>query len=213
MDFPFNREGARWLAVALWILVGLLVVGVTWRLLFAPQPEPGRFTFPAVPSTRVVEAPDGHAYQYFAAANASWDKAKAAAERHSWQGHKGYLATIDSAAEFAFVMKNVFPEDTDVTYLGGKQTAPGEWRWVTGPDARADGGKGLLFWTGYENGAAPEGRFATWMFSAFQRGGKWDVEKVCCVTLFSYRRRMFSTSLGTGDTDEGVAGYLVEYGE
>jgi len=39
------------------------------------------------------------------------------------------------------------------------------------------------------------------------------VANVCCVTLFSYRRRMFSTSLGNGDTDEGVAGYLVEYGE
>jgi hypothetical protein len=84
---------------------------------------------------------------------------------------------------------------------------------VTGPDARADGGKGLLFWSGFENGRAPEGRFATWMFSAFQHGGKWDVANVCCVTLFSYRRRMFSTSLGNGDTDEGVAGYLVEYGE
>jgi hypothetical protein len=51
------------------------------------------------------------------------------------------------------------------------------------------------------------------MFSAFQHGGKWDVDKVCCVTLFSYRKRQFSTSLGTGDKDEGVAGYLVEYGE
>jgi hypothetical protein len=31
--------------------------------------------------------------------------------------------------------------------------------------------------------------------------------------MFSYRRRQFSTSLGDGDKDEGVAGYLVEYGE
>jgi hypothetical protein len=30
--------------------------------------------------------------------------------------------------------------------------------------------------------------------------------------LFSYRRRMFSTSLGNGDSDERVAGYLVEFG-
>lgn len=213
MDFPFNRKGARGFAIVLGALAGVLVVGVTWRLLFTPQPDPGRFVFPALASSRVVEAPDGHAYQYVAAANIGWDKARAGAERHSWQGHKGYLATIDSAAEFAFVMKNVFPEDTDVTYLGGRQTAPGEWRWVTGPDARADNGKGLLFWTGFENGSAPEGRFATWMFSAFQHGGKWDVAKVCCVTLFSYRRRMFSTSLGNGDKDEGVAGYLVEYGD
>jgi hypothetical protein len=218
MTFPFDREGVRRLAILLWIVAGVLVVGAAWKLLFTPTPDPGRFSFPAVESSRVVEAPPTnsggvHAYQYVAAPNQSWDKAKAGAARHSWQGHKGYLATIDSAAEFSFIMKNVFPDDTDVTYIGGKQTAKGEWRWVTGPDASADGGKGALFWTGYENGHAAEGRFAEWMFSAFQRGGKWDVEKVCCVTLFSYRRRMFSTSLGTGDRDEGVAGYLVEYGE
>lgn len=207
------RETGRRIAIALSIATGVLVVGLGWRLLFTPQSDPEPFRFPAAPSSPVVRAPDGHAYQYVAAANLSWDRARAAAARMRWQGHRGYLATINSAAEFAFVMKKVFAEETDVTYLGGRQTAPGEWRWVTGPDSAADGGKGLLFWTGYEDGQLAEGRFASWMFSAFQHGGKWDVAKVCCVTLFSYRRRMFSTSLGTGDTDEGVAGYLVEYGE
>jgi hypothetical protein len=206
-----SNGALRRVAILVWIVAGVLVVGVAWRLLFAAPREPGRFAFPAVPSSRVIEAPDGHAYQYVAAPNLSWDKARAAAARHSWQGHKGYLATIDSAAEFQFVMKNVFPDDTDVTYLGGRQTSRGEWRWVTGPDGEADGGKGTLFWRGYDNGEAVG--FATWMFSAFQHGGKWDVDKVCCVTLFSYRKRQFSTSLGNGDTDEGVAGYLVEYGE
>jgi hypothetical protein len=208
-----SRDALRRIAILSWIAAGLAAVGVAWWLAFAPRPAPGRFAFPAMPSSRVVEAPDGHAYQYIAAPNISWDKARQAAERQSWQGHKGYLATIDSGAEFQFVLSIVFPDDTDVTYLGGRQTAPGEWRWVTGPDAKADGGKGALFWTGYEEGRVVEGRFATWMFSAFQHGGKWDVDKVCCVTLFSYRKRQFSTSLGTGDTDEGVAGYLVEYGE
>ena len=204
----------RRVVILSWIAAGLLVVGVAWRLLFSPQAEPGRFAFPAVPSSRVVEAPDGHAYQYIAEPNLSWDKARTEAGGRTFKGRRGYLATIDSKDELDFVMQKVFPdEDTDVTYLGGRQTAPGEWRWVTGPDAAVDDGKGTLFWTGYEGGHAPEGRFALWMFSAWQHGGKWDVSKVCCVTLFSYRRRMFSTSLGTGDTDEGVAGYLVEYGE
>jgi hypothetical protein len=211
--FMESNTVLRRIVILLWIVAGLLVVGVAWRLLFTPQPNPGRFTFPAVPSGHVMEAPDGHAYQYVAAPNLSWDKARLAAKRRSWQGHKGYLATIGSAAEFSFLMKTVFPEETDVTYLGGRQTAGREWRWVTGPEGKADNGKGALFWTGYDNGQVAEGRFATWMFSAFQHGGKWDVEKVCCVTLFSYRRRMFSTSLGSGDPDEGVAGYLVEYGE
>jgi hypothetical protein len=201
----------RRIAILSWIVAGLAVVGLAWWLAFAPRHEPGRFAFPAVPSSRVAEAPDGHAYQYVAAPNLTWDKARAAAARHSWQGHKGYLATIDSAAEFQFVLQNVFPDDTDVTYLGGRQTARGEWRWVTGPDGNADGGKGVLFWRGYAKGEAVG--FAAWMFSAFQHGGKWDVDKVCCVTMFSYRKRQFSTSLGDGDPDEGVAGYLVEYGE
>ena len=201
----------RRIAILSWIVAGVAVVGLAWWLAFAPRPAPGRFAFPAVPSSRVVEAPDGHAYQYIAAPNLTWDKARAAAQRHSWQGHKGYLATIDSAAEFQFVLGNVFPDDTDVTYLGGRQTAPGEWRWVTGPDGKAEDGKGVLFWRGYEGGEKIG--FADWMFSAFQHGGKWDVDKVCCVTLFSYRKRQFSTSLGNGDKDEGIAGYLVEYGE
>ena len=62
--------------ILLGIVVGLAVVGLAWRLLFAPQPEPGRFAFPA------------------------------AAARHSWQGHKGYLATIDSAALCATVIQS-----------------------------------------------------------------------------------------------------------
>src|SRR5581483_89108 len=122
-----SSAALRRLAILFWIVVGLLVVSVASWLAFAPRPDPGRFAFPAVPSSRVVEAPDGHAYQYIAAPNIRWDKARVAAERHSWQGHKGYLATIDSTAEFQFVLSNVFPDDTDVTYLGGRQTGRGEW--------------------------------------------------------------------------------------
>ena len=54
--------------------------------------------------------------------------------------------------------------------------------------------------------------YANWMSSAFQHGGRWDVSKVCCVTLFSYGIPQFSTSLGNGFEEEGVAGYLVEFG-
>ena len=64
---------------------------------------------------------DGHAYQYIAAPNLSWDKARAAAERHSWQGHKGYLATIDSAAEFSSCWATSFPTiPTSPIWAGGR---------------------------------------------------------------------------------------------
>lgn len=170
-------------------------------------------SLPVLRTTHVVQGPGGHGYQYIATRNISWKDARLAATKHKWQGQVGYLATIDSRAEFAFIIGTVFNRQyPDVTYLGGYQSAPGEWRWVTGPDGQMDGGRGRLFWTGYANGRAPDGAFAEWMQTAFQDSGKWGVDKVCCVTLFSYHRPEFSASLGTGDTDEGISGYLVEYG-
>jgi len=202
----------RRLTIALWALAGLGVIWLGWMLAFPAPPDDTPQEFAEPGTTRVFERPDGHAYQYIRAPNLTWDAAKAAAQKRTHKGRRGYLATINDKAEFDFVMKAVFPETTDVVYIGGRQTAPNEWRWVTGPDANEDGGKGRLFWTGAAKGSAPEGAFADWMFTAFQYGGKWDVSKVCCVTLFSYRKRQFSTALGNGDPDEGVAGYLVEFG-
>lgn len=168
---------------------------------------------PAVDTGDIVEAPGGHAYQYIAAPDSTWEADRVAAGKLSWHGYAGYLATLDDAAEYQFVMDRLFPHAyPDVTYLGGRQTALGEWRWVTGPDGAQDGGKGRLFWRGDEQGTVVDGHYANWMSTAFQHGGKWDVAKVCCVSLFSYGVPQFSTSLGNGDRDEHVAGYLVEFG-
>ena len=198
----------------LWAIAAVSVVAIAYHLLFGMPQDAGEEKFPALASTDVIKAPTGHAYKYVVAPNISWAAARDAAAKYVFEGHKGYLATIGDKAEFDFIMTRVFPnaDNSDTTYLGGRQTARGEWRWVTGPDGAADGGKGTLFWTGFESGHVEGGHFATWNFMAFQHGGKWDVDKVCCVTLFSYRRRLFSTSLGTGDGEEGVAGYLIEFG-
>jgi hypothetical protein len=186
------------------VLVLAAAAWLAWRLLSAA---------PKMESSPIVEAPGGHAYQFVAAPDLGWDAARSAAAKLSWRGHFGYLATIDDAAEYQFIMDRIFSHGyPDVTYLGGRQTAPGEWRWVTGPDGAADNGKGTLFWSGGEQGAVPAGRYANWMSTAFQHGGKWDVGKVCCVSLFSYGVPQFSTSLGTGDPQEHVAGYMVEFG-
>ena len=170
-------------------------------------------TTPAMETSAVIQAGDRHAYQYIAAPDLSWERAGAAAARLSWHGLSGHLATIDAAAEYQFVLDHVFSRGyPDVTYLGGRQTAAGEWRWVAGPDGLADGGKGRLFWRGDEQGAVQNDLYANWMSTAFQHGGKWDMRKVCCVSLFSYGVPQFSTSLGTGDPEEHVSGYLVEFG-
>lgn len=209
-----DRPVVRALTTGLWAAAAALVVGLGYRYVLTPPPEPGRETFPTLQSTDVVAAPTGHAYRFVAAPGLTWDQARAAAEKRTYRGRRGYLATLDDQAEFQFVLQKVFSGSyVDVTYLGGRQTAPHEWRWVTGPDAAADGGRGALFWTGDERGAAVDGHYGEWMQSAFQHGGRWDVNKVCCVTLFSYGIPKFSTSLGDGFREEGVAGYLVEFGD
>jgi hypothetical protein len=201
------------IALGLWALATLLALFLGYRLLVFALPESGHETYPAMKTSEIVAGPDGHAYQYVAAPNIAWETARQAASRLSWQGHQGHLATIESAAEYRFIVDRLFAgPPPDVTYLGGRQTAPGEWRWVAGAAAAEDGGKGRLFWTGDERGHAPDGLYSNWMATAFQHGGKWDMNKVCCLTLFSYGLPQFSTSLGNGDPEEGVSGYLVEFG-
>lgn len=204
----------EWIFRAAMILLGMAGLAfVTHRLLVGQRLENENPTMAVLKTGSVLEGPDGHGYQYVAAANISWDDARDGAQARSWRGMPGYLGTIDNKAEFDFVVGTLFRKQyPDVTYLGGRQTAPGDWRWVTGPDGGADGGKGKLFWRGYADGKPQNGAFSDWMDTAFGTGGKWDVHKVCCVTLFSYHRPQFSNSLGTGDRDEGVSGYLVEYG-
>jgi hypothetical protein len=186
------------------LLAACCAAWLGWRYLGPP---------PAGQSSAIISAPTGHAYQFIAASDIGWEAARQAATKLSWQGHPGYLATIDSAAEYQFIVDRIFPHAyPDVTYLGGRQTAPGEWRWVTGPDGAAVGGAGILFWRGDEQGVMQGGHYANWMSTAFQHGGKWDVGNVCCVSIFSYGVPQFSTSLGNGDRAEHVAGYVVEFG-
>ena len=194
----------RAIAIGLALLLAVAAAWDVWRFVL---------TSPAMDSTAIIETANGRAYQFIAAPDIGWDDARTAAAKLSWHGHPGYLATVDSAAEYQLILDRVFSHTyPDVTYLGGRQTATGEWRWVTGPDGRVDNGKGRLFWRGDENGVMQPDSYANWMATAFQHGGKWDMVKVCCVSLFSYGIPQFSTSLGTGDADEHVAGYLVEFG-
>lgn len=205
----------RRIALAVWVLVTLGILTLGYLVLFAPQSDETAQVMPRIDTTAVIEAPTAHAYKFVAARNISWAQAQGAAAELTWHGHHGYLATIDSADEHAFIVAHVFGKNySDVTYLGGRQVAPREWRWVTGPDAAMDGGKGRLFWSGGdETGHVETGMFANWQPHAWQHGGHWDARAVCCVTLYSYGFPKFSTSLGNGFWEEGVAGYLVEFSD
>jgi hypothetical protein len=191
----------------------MVVAALAWLLAQPVAPQP-REPFSALATTAIIPGPGDHAYQFIAAPDISWASARDAAARLRWRGKPGYLATITSAGEHAFIIAHVFGQTfTNVTYLGGRQTAPRQWRWVTGPEGREEGGQGRLFWSGDENGRIENHQFANWEPPAFQHGGRWDARKVCCVTLYSYGFPQFSTSRGDGYWEEGVAGYLVEWGD
>src|SRR5690242_795215 len=105
MNLPAGR-----VIIGLWLLMGLLVVGVAGWLLLSSLQQPGPEIFPALATSEVVQAPNGHAYQYIAAPNISWDAARAEASRRTFNGRHGYLATLDDRAEFDFVMQRLFPD-------------------------------------------------------------------------------------------------------
>ena len=68
----------------------------------------------------------------------------------------GYLATITSAAENAFIFANLNPGGANM-WLGGSDAAvEGEWRWTVGPEA------GTQFWQGGTGGATVGGNYTNW---------------------------------------------------
>lgn len=91
----------------------------------------------------VADGGNGHWYEYMPPVYLNWDQAKAAAEASIWQGERGYLATITSAEENAWITANIWtpiaPLPTRI-WLGGYQDRSasdysepeGGWRWVTG---------------------------------------------------------------------------------
>jgi hypothetical protein len=83
-----------------------------------------------------------HYYEFILAPNIFWTDAKSAAQALTFAGVHGYLATVTSAPESAFMAAN-FPEEAGPFqngWLGGYQDmgAPdyvepaGGWRWVSG---------------------------------------------------------------------------------
>lgn len=88
----------------------------------------------------VYNPTNGHYYEVVKPTTLDWLGAKADAQTRNYQGLRGHLATITSAAEDQFVTTNLPEAVTLNVVLGGYQdrTAPdysepaGGWRWVTG---------------------------------------------------------------------------------
>nr|WP_320021770.1 PKD domain-containing protein [uncultured Draconibacterium sp.] len=86
-----------------------------------------------------------HFYQYVTKRGIRWTVAKAEAEKKTYYGLQGYLATIISSIENDFIYSKI----DGVGWIGGSDAdKEGDWYWKTGPEA------GTLFWRGTSGGTA-----------------------------------------------------------
>lgn len=100
-----------------------------------------------------------HVYKVVADSGITWDDARQAAEEMEYGGVNGYLATITSPEEDAFISERI---DNSGWIGASDDEVEDEWRWVTGPEGAMDGGDGLLFWEGTENGTLVPEQHANW---------------------------------------------------
>src|SRR5690349_10837874 len=94
--------------------LAMILLGLAGAAYFAHRVSSGQSVgrdvraAPVLRTGPVVEGPNGHAYQYVADPNVSWQHAREAAQALVWHGKHGYLATIDSQAEFNFIVSTAF---------------------------------------------------------------------------------------------------------
>lgn len=131
-------------------------------------------------------AGNGHYYEFISAAT-GFDQALAAAAGSSFNGQQGYLATVTSADEQAFIFGSVTSSAT--WFSGSDREIEGTWKWLAGPEA------GTIFW---QNGATLT--YANWSGGEPNDAGGEDV--------------LWGNWSGSAWNDIGSAnlGYVVEYG-
>jgi len=169
--------------------------GATWQIYTVAQQ--GMFFNPS----------NGHYYQYVSAPGITWDDARDAAAASTLYGLNGYLMTVTSAEENAFITPRLGGDG----WMGASDaSSEGIWTWVTGPEA------GTQFWTGDTSagtnptgnpGTAYNGAYANWVTgepnnSDLMRGGE-DVAHFYAGTGFW---NDFAA------TNYNIDGYVVEYG-
>ncbi|MEN0045647.1 MAG: T9SS type A sorting domain-containing protein [Bacteroidota bacterium] len=157
----------------------------------------------------------GHFYEYVPLGT-TWDNAKIRAESRRIIGLQGYLATITSQAENDFIFERLRGNG----WIGASDAAvEGEWRWITGPEAKEDDGKGLLFWLGTGNNGRPiEGVYSNWGVSRSSGAEPNNLgDEDYAHFVFDLFQFFEESEIGKwNDFRRGspsIDGYIVEYGE
>ena len=133
---------------------------------------------------------NGHYYDYIPNSGLSWYGAKEAAAIRQYKGFQGYLVTITSAAEQAFVTPLL---QGNKAWMGASDEAQeGNWKWVTGPE------NGIQFSTG---GTAHNNKYVNWS------GGEPNGARQENVNHF-----YSNGTWNDGGSYWGDLGYIVEYG-
>ena len=147
---------------------------------------------------------NGHIYEVITT-NVTWEEARAAAANKSIDGFQGYLVTVTSAEEQAFINSIIDSIDSHAGYWFGASdaTAEGDWRWVNGPEV------GTQFWSGDGGGSPVGGAYSNWTTT----GTPYPPEPNDGVGNEDY---LYFNYLGNhqwwdGRGDETVS-YIVEYG-
>ncbi len=144
----------------------------------------------------------GHSYDLISFSG-TWADARDDAALQTFLGDAGYLVTITSSAENAFLLSTFDSGSDSFAWIGASdESVEGQWRWVVGPEAG----------TQFSQGATPTApfNFANWGPVEPNNDGNED---------FAVFNLGFTSGAGTapgewGDTKADAAGvshYLVEY--
>ncbi len=164
---------------------------------------------------------NGHFYEFVRfnnGDNITWTNSRAVASARNYLGLTGYLATITTQREQDFIATRV---DGNGWIGASDATTANDWRWVTGPEGRANNNAGTPFWSGLaagQGGAVVPNGYANWQTNEPNNQGGNEAYGHIIGNANAYPND--STAVGKwndladGGADGAFAsqGYIVEYG-
>lgn len=166
-----------------------------------------------VSSSAIFNPKNGHYYEFVAERELTWPEAKRSAESRTLvtkDGEKlrGYLATLTEEQEQALLDQHFLTDPTvhtDVWLGASDEKVDDEWRWVTGPEGKKDGGKGVIF---FKNGVA--NGYANWRPKEPNNSG--GIEKFMQWNHYLREGDIAGTWNDQPIDKSGSKGFFVEYG-